>query len=203
MEELGTHSQVRVSSFGHGRQRRHSLIAIFATAVHDNSLGDSMKNRIWLWLKSDTLSSHTHLCKASLPSTLVTVLKAGLRSELRSAYVKKILFIPSACISSVHLCRFSEADLWLFPTIIRYDACYAVLFKCSRRKISADYPNITAWMKDVYQIKVGDPSQMQVSSPPSMLSFLLLAFGCHKTLHFQSYSCFRKAYWPSYVMVHD
>ena len=58
-------------------------------------------------------------------------------------------------------CRFTEVDLWLYPTIIRYDACYAVLFKCSRRRIT-DYPNINAWMKDVYQIQVGDTSSMQV-----------------------------------------
>lgn len=52
-------------------------------------------------------------------------------------------------------------DLWLYPTIIRYDACYAVLFKCSRRRIS-DYPHITAWMRDIYQIDVGPHSSMQV-----------------------------------------
>lgn len=45
--------------------------------------------------------------------------------------------------------------------MIRYDACYAVLFKCSRRRIS-DYPNITAWMRDVYQITVGEHSDLQV-----------------------------------------
>ena len=57
--------------------------------------------------------------------------------------------------------RFTEADLWLYPTIIRYDACYAVLFKCSRRRIT-DYPNLTAWMKDIYQISMGAGSAMQV-----------------------------------------
>lgn len=35
--------------------------------------------------------------------------------------------------------RFTEADLRLFPTIVRFDAVYATLFKCSRRRI-ADYP---------------------------------------------------------------
>ncbi len=61
--------------------------------------------------------------------------------------------------------RFTEADLRLYPTAIRYDAVYATLFKCSRRRI-ADYPHISAWLRDVYQINVGNSSPMQVSSVP-------------------------------------
>ena len=60
-------------------------------------------------------------------------------------------------------CRFTEVDMWLYPTIIRYDACYAVLFKCSRRRIS-DYPHLQAWMRDIYQLQVdaASPSAMQI-----------------------------------------
>lgn len=47
--------------------------------------------------------------------------------------------------------RFTEADLRLFPTIVRFDACYATLFKCCRRRV-ADYPALSAWMRDVHQI---------------------------------------------------
>lgn len=47
--------------------------------------------------------------------------------------------------------RFTEADLRLYPTIIRYDTAYAVLFKCSKRRIE-DYPNLSAWLRDVYQL---------------------------------------------------
>lgn len=50
-------------------------------------------------------------------------------------------------------CRFTEADLRLFPTIIRFDAVYAGLFKCGKRRIS-DYPHLAAWMRDVYQINL-------------------------------------------------
>jgi len=47
--------------------------------------------------------------------------------------------------------RFTEADLCLFPTVMRFDSSYAVLFKCSRKRI-ADYPNLSKWMRDVLQL---------------------------------------------------
>ncbi|WIA37226.1 hypothetical protein OEZ86_014176 [Tetradesmus obliquus] len=56
--------------------------------------------------------------------------------------------------------RFTEADLRLFPTIVRFDAAYAGLFRCGRRRV-ADYPNLQGWMRDVWQIKVPG-SSMQV-----------------------------------------
>lgn len=52
-----------------------------------------------------------------------------------------------------YACRFTEADLYLFPTIVRFDAVYAGLFKCGRRRI-ADYPHLHAWLRDVWAIKV-------------------------------------------------
>ena len=63
--------------------------------------------------------------------------------------------------------RFTEADLRLYPTIIRYDGAYATLFKCSRRRI-ADYPNLSAWLRDVYQLptpQLSSPSPLQVHYP--------------------------------------
>lgn len=47
---------------------------------------------------------------------------------------------------------FTDADLRLFPTIVRYDAVYSCLFKCTRYRIKADFPNIQAWMQDVWLI---------------------------------------------------
>ena len=49
--------------------------------------------------------------------------------------------------------RFTEADLRLFPTLVRFDACYAMLFKCCRRRV-ADYPALSSWMRDVHQLAV-------------------------------------------------
>ncbi|BDA40825.1 Glutathione S-transferase omega-like 2 [Coccomyxa sp. Obi] len=57
--------------------------------------------------------------------------------------------------------RFTEADLRLYPTVVRYDGMYATLFKCCRKRIT-DYPSLSAWLRDVYQIIIGDASQMQI-----------------------------------------
>ena len=46
--------------------------------------------------------------------------------------------------------KFTEADLRLFPTAVRFDAVYATLFKCTKRW--SDYPNLTRWLHDCAQI---------------------------------------------------
>ena len=43
----------------------------------------------------------------------------------------------------------SETDLRLFPTLVRFDAVYHILFKCSRRRL-VDYPNLWAYVRDLY-----------------------------------------------------
>jgi putative glutathione S-transferase len=40
----------------------------------------------------------------------------------------------------------SEADLFLFPTLARFDAIYHPLFRCSLRRI-ADYPALSAYLE--------------------------------------------------------
>lgn len=44
----------------------------------------------------------------------------------------------------------TEADWRLFPTLLRFDAVYFSLFRCSRNRI-ADYPNLTNYLRDLYQ----------------------------------------------------
>lgn len=46
--------------------------------------------------------------------------------------------------------RIVEADWRLFCTLIRFDAVYHLHFKCNLRRI-ADYPNLQAYLKDLYQ----------------------------------------------------
>lgn len=46
--------------------------------------------------------------------------------------------------------RFTDADLRLAPTVLRYDAVYNGLFRCTRRRIAADCPNLQRWMQDVW-----------------------------------------------------
>ncbi|KAJ0397554.1 hypothetical protein ATCC90586_006414 [Pythium insidiosum] len=46
---------------------------------------------------------------------------------------------------------FTEADIRLFVTLIRFDEVYAVMYK-TNKKLIRDYPNISNYLKDVYQV---------------------------------------------------
>jgi putative glutathione S-transferase len=43
----------------------------------------------------------------------------------------------------------SEADLCLFPTLVRFDICYYKLFHCSRAKL-VDYPALWAYARELF-----------------------------------------------------
>ena len=47
--------------------------------------------------------------------------------------------------------RFTEADLRLFPTLVRFDTVYYVLFKCNLRRL-ADYHNLSNYLREIYQM---------------------------------------------------
>lgn len=47
--------------------------------------------------------------------------------------------------------RITEADLRLFPTLLRFDPVYHVHFKCSERRL-VDYPNLLDHTRAIYQI---------------------------------------------------
>ena len=47
--------------------------------------------------------------------------------------------------------RFTEADIRLFVTLVRFDAAYQGLFKCNLRRI-ADYPGLSAYTARVLAI---------------------------------------------------
>ncbi|KAL6779675.1 hypothetical protein ACKKBG_A13255 [Auxenochlorella protothecoides x Auxenochlorella symbiontica] len=55
--------------------------------------------------------------------------------------------VESALAASPFLCgaAATEADLRLLPTVQRFDAVYATLFRCGRRRIAHDYPAVDAW----------------------------------------------------------
>ncbi len=46
--------------------------------------------------------------------------------------------------------RFTEADIRLFTTLIRFDAVYVGHFKCNLRRI-VDYPNLWAYTREIFQ----------------------------------------------------
>lgn len=47
--------------------------------------------------------------------------------------------------------RFTEADVCLFTTLIRFDPVYHTHFKCTKRRI-IDYPNLWNYLKELYQV---------------------------------------------------
>ncbi|WP_250493621.1 glutathione S-transferase family protein [Caballeronia sp. GAWG1-1] len=47
--------------------------------------------------------------------------------------------------------RFTEADIRLFTTLVRFDAVYAGHFKCNLRRI-ADYPNLSNYSREIYRM---------------------------------------------------
>ena len=47
--------------------------------------------------------------------------------------------------------KLTEADIRLFPTLVRFDSIYAIHFKCALRRI-VDYPNLWGYTRDIYQL---------------------------------------------------
>jgi putative glutathione S-transferase len=45
----------------------------------------------------------------------------------------------------------TETDVRLFPTLIRFDSIYYIIFKCCRRRV-ADYPMLFAYTRDLLQL---------------------------------------------------
>ena len=48
--------------------------------------------------------------------------------------------------------KFTEADIRLFATLIRFDPVYVGHFKCNLKRIY-DYPNLYGYMKEIYQME--------------------------------------------------
>lgn len=47
--------------------------------------------------------------------------------------------------------QLTEADIRLFPTLLRFDAVYVGHFKCNLRRL-VDYPNLWGYARDLYQM---------------------------------------------------
>ena len=57
--------------------------------------------------------------------------------------------------------RITEADVRLFPTLVRFDAVYHNHFKCNRNRIS-DMPHLWGYLRDLYQTPgFGDTTDFQ------------------------------------------
>lgn len=87
------------------------------------------------------------------------VYKAGFATT-QSAYEEAVRplfetldFLDRHLASRRYLCgrRLTETDLRLFTTLVRFDPVYVGHFKCNLRRM-ADYPNLSGYLRDVYQI---------------------------------------------------
>lgn len=46
--------------------------------------------------------------------------------------------------------QLAELDIWLFPTIVRFDVVYHQHFKCNMKMLRHDYPHIQKWLQNLY-----------------------------------------------------
>jgi putative glutathione S-transferase len=44
----------------------------------------------------------------------------------------------------------TEADIRVYPTLIRFDVAYHTIFKCNLKMIRHDYPKLHDWMRGLY-----------------------------------------------------
>jgi putative glutathione S-transferase len=44
----------------------------------------------------------------------------------------------------------TEADIRLYPTIVRFDVAYHTIFKCNLKMVRYDYPKIDKWLRTLY-----------------------------------------------------
>jgi putative glutathione S-transferase len=48
--------------------------------------------------------------------------------------------------------EFTEADIRLFTTVVRFDPVYHTHFRCTEKTIAHDYPAILRWARKIYQM---------------------------------------------------
>ncbi|XP_031552356.1 uncharacterized protein LOC116289547 [Actinia tenebrosa] len=60
---------------------------------------------------------------------------------------------------------FTEADIRLFVTLVRFDMVYVGHFKCNKKRIASNYPNLWGFVRDIYQMdgiaETVDPEHIQ------------------------------------------
>ncbi len=63
--------------------------------------------------------------------------------------LENILSKQRYLIDNEHL---TEADVRAWTTLYRFDPVYVTLFKCNKKLISKDYPNLYGFVREIYQI---------------------------------------------------
>jgi putative glutathione S-transferase len=63
--------------------------------------------------------------------------------------LENILSKQRYLIDNKHL---TEADVRAWTTLLRFDPVYFTLFKCNKKMISKDYPNLYGFVREIYQM---------------------------------------------------
>ncbi|CAG8485161.1 3387_t:CDS:2 [Paraglomus occultum] len=71
---------------------------------------------------------------------------------------------------------FTEADIRLWTTIVRFDPVYHGHFKCNAKSIEKDYPNILRWARRIYQMP-------KVAQTVNMHHIKYHYYGSHKNIN--------------------
>ena len=72
--------------------------------------------------------------------------------------------------------RFTESDVRIFFTLIRYDEVYIVYFKCNKKKIF-DYFNILNYFREIYQMP-------EIKETVNMKHINTHYYTCHNDLYY-------------------
>lgn len=49
----------------------------------------------------------------------------------------------------------TDADIRLYPTVVRFDVAYHTIFKCNRKMVRWDYPMLHGWLRRIYWSEEG------------------------------------------------
>ncbi len=69
----------------------------------------------------------------------------------------------------------TEADWWLFPTLVRFDAVYYGHFKCNKRHVY-EYPALWGYTRDIYQLP-------GIAATVSIDEYKMHYYGSHRNLN--------------------
>jgi Glutathione S-transferase, C-terminal domain len=60
----------------------------------------------------------------------------------------------------------TEADIRLYPTLIRFDVAYHSIFKCNLKMIRHDYPRLDKWLRMLYWDESDRMNGLRSKRPP-------------------------------------
>lgn len=129
---------VRMFNTGFGRLAHHA-INLYPEALRSEI--DALNDKIYPRLNNGVYRAGFATTQAAYEEAFADVF--GMLDELEARLAAGGPFLTGDA--------FTEADIRLFVTLVRFDAAYHGLFKCNRRRL-ADYPRLSAYLERVLAI---------------------------------------------------